>query len=62
MRFSSFFRRKIHNQQHWLDMNKKSQNGYNANKLHPINGVPQNNRRITTRSAVPLRKSVGVLY
>ena len=33
MSFSSFFRREIHNQQHWLDMNKKSQNGYKAKKL-----------------------------
>ena len=33
MSFSSFFRREIHNQQHWLDMTKKSQNGYKAKKL-----------------------------
>ena len=70
MRFSSFFRRKIHNQHHSLrlGMNKKSQNGGEANRLHPKNCGPPKHykhvtpcknilrlsaRRITTRFAVP---------
>ena len=71
MSFSSFFRRDIHNQQHWLDMNKKSQNCYKAKKLwapkHYKHVTPCKNtfrlfpRRITMRFAVSLRKSVGVL-
>ena len=47
MCFRQFFRRKIHNQQHLLDMNKKSQNGYKANTLHPKNCGPQNNKHVT---------------
>ena len=50
MRFSSFFRHKIHNQQHSLrlDMNKKSQNGCKANTLHPKNcGPPKHYKHVT---------------
>ena len=61
MSFSSFFRREIHNQQHWLDMSKKSQNGHKAKKIL----VPKTLQTCHTLQKyfqpVSLRKSVGVL-
>ena len=51
MRFSSFVRRKIHNQQHSLrlDMNKKSQNG-SARQIHCTQktcGPPKHYKHVT---------------